>query len=202
MKIDVINQQGEKIASIKIKDISKPKLDIKSVLVNLATAQRQNTKAAKSRGQVKGSNKKPWRQKGTGRARAGSVKSPLWRGGGVTFAPQPIARKIKLNKKVKQQAVKNLIYLLAKEKNLFVINKFHLKTPQTSLVANLFKKINVNKKILVASFKEIKNLKKSVRNIPFANYFSGNSFSALDVAKSKYMLITKKALQKIVKINL
>ena len=166
-----------------------------TVIAYLAGA-RAGTRSQKSRAEVIGSGKKPWRQKGTGRARAGTVKSPLWRGGGITFAAKPADHSQKLNKKMYQGALRSLLSELVRQTRLLIVEQFTLDTPKTkSLVAQL-KALNLNNVLIVTENKE-KNLHLGARNLHHVDITEAMTVDPVSLLKFEKVLITVAALKKM-----
>ncbi|MCK5716370.1 MAG: 50S ribosomal protein L4 [Thiomargarita sp.] len=166
-----------------------------TVIAYLAGA-RAGTRSQKSRAEVIGSGKKPWRQKGTGRARAGTVKSPLWRGGGITFAAKPADHSQKLNKKMYQGALRSLLSELVRQTRLLIVEQFTLDKPKTkSLVAQL-KALNLNNVLIVTENKE-KNLHLGARNLHHVDITEAMTVDPVSLLKFEKVLITVAALKKM-----
>jgi len=165
-------------------------------------SQKQGTVSTKTRKEVKGGGQKPWRQKGTGRARAGSNRSPLWKGGGVTFGPKPKKINLKLNKKEKKLALQTLLY--NKRKNIWIINNLEnlLSEPKTKTIYNIFKeyKFNLNKKLLIVVFKKSIFLKLSTRNLKNIELISVKHLNTFSLLKAKQIILTLPALYEIKEI--
>lgn len=137
---------------------------IHQIIVAYAANARQGTRAQKSRGEVAGSGKKPWRQKGTGRARSGSLKSPIWRSGGVTFAAKPQNHKQKINKKMYRGALKSILSELVRQNRLIVVEQFSIETPKTKLLAKKLKTMALEDVLIITSKME-ENLVLAARNL-------------------------------------
>ena len=167
--VQVINTSGKKIKEVKAPDeiYSVPVKDhlIYEAVINYRANQRQGTASTKTRGEARGGGRKPWRQKGTGRARAGSIRSPIWKGGGTTFGPRPRDYSYNMPRKAKKNALKSVLSKKLAEKFLLVVDVLELKEPKTKEAAALIKALNVESALFVDSF-ENKNLFLSVRNIP------------------------------------
>lgn len=170
------------------------------VITGYLSNQVQSTAHTKTRGQVSGSGKKPWRQKGTGRARAGSIRSPLWIGGGITFGPSP-ERNFKkvLPKQVRLSALAQALTDRYKNKNLFVIPSLQLEKPSTKKVLEILKKHNHEGKTLFVSTKINNNLVKSVGNVPGLNAVTAQEINALDVLLHKNIIIENSAIAELEK---
>ncbi len=161
---------------------------IKSANANL----RQGTHSTKERAEVRGGGAKPWRQKGTGRARAGSSRSPIWVGGGTVFGPRPRSYRIDLPKKLKQSAYRSLFSLKAKQGGIKVVEDFSVEG-KTKQVAEIGKALSVTKGILITD-SEDNNLKRAIRNIPWFNYNNMKRISSREIFYSKEVVITESAL--------
>ncbi len=164
---------------------------IKTHLAN----QRQGTAQTKTRSFVSGGNQKPWRQKGTGRARQGSIRSPLWRGGGIVFGPQPRDYRTRLPRKVRQLARRSALNARAREGALLVVDAMSFEAPKTSQLAGLLEKLGLEgKKVLVLSNGLNRNLFLSGRNLPSAEVMSFADASAYDVLWSDALVVEQAAL--------
>lgn len=154
----------------------------------------QSTSSTKTRSEVNGGGRKPWKQKGTGRARAGSNRSPLWRGGGVTFGPRPKSITKKINKKEKQLALRTILF--NRQNQFIVFNNLDLENAKTNIfLKNLV--IDNSKKTLVISSKPNLNLKLSIRNLKNFNYILANQLNVTDVAKATQIIIDESSFQVI-----
>src|SRR5690554_157763 len=153
-KLSLLNQAGEKVGNIELSDHVFGITPHQQALFDVATAQRaaqrQGTHKVKNRTEVRGGGRKPWRQKGTGRARQGSIRSPQWRGGGIVFGPTPRSYKVKINRKVVQLALKSLLTDRFKSGNLVVVDIFDLEDFKTKKFVEILKNLNAyDKKVLV-----------------------------------------------------
>ena len=161
--------------------------------------QKHLTASTKNRSQVRGGGCKPWKQKGTGKARAGSNRSPLWRGGGVIFGPKPKVIKLKLNKKEKKLALQTLLY--NRRNNILIINNLEdeITTSKTKILIDIFKNCNIelDKKILLIISKKTIPLKLSVRNIKNVQLISASNLNTLTLLKAEQILITPLAINDI-----
>ncbi len=168
------------------------------VVVNFLANQRQGTHATKTRGLVSGGGKKPWRQKHTGRARAGSIRSPLWKGGGIVFGPQPRDYSYKLPKKKKRFA---LIGVLSKKLNdgeIVVINDLSIEKPKTKEMITILKNLSlIDKRVLIVVPERDDNILLSARNIPNVNVTRADDLNIYDVLTHEILLLTKEAVTKI-----
>lgn len=171
---------------------------IHKLLLNYKQNLRQNTSSTKTRGEVQGGGKKPWRQKGTGKARSGSNRSPLWKGGGIVFGPKPKSKKkpFKCNKKERILALHTLLYN-KRNKTLLIENFEHENvSPKTNNFINICKKfnINLNTKLLVIVSKKTKALKLSTQNLKSVELILANSLNIISLIKTEKLLLTPLAL--------
>lgn len=199
MKISVKNINGEKVKDLTLKD-SVWNIEVnddclkKSIRLQQA-ATRQGTAKAKTRSEVSGGGKKPWKQKGTGRARAGSSRSPLWRGGGIVFGPTPRNYSFKINKKERTIALKSALSDMAKEKALVVVDKIELASLKTTEVKNLIKSLNLAGNILFVTNDDNENLFMACRNLGFANTLIVDELNVLDIVYADYIVIEEEAVK-------
>nr|YP_010727535.1 ribosomal protein L4 [Stephanodiscus niagarae]WDZ67129.1 ribosomal protein L4 [Stephanodiscus niagarae] len=165
-------------------------------------SQKQGSVSTKTRSEVRGGGKKPWQQKGTGRARAGSSRSPLWRGGGVTFGPKPKTTSLKLNKKERNLALQTLLY--NKRNNISVIGELEslINEPKTKVFCELCKTYNLdlNQKILLVVSKKTSSLKLSTQNLKTVELISASNLNSLSLLKAKQILLTPLAVNDIKEI--
>uniref|UniRef100_A0AB74TG70 Large ribosomal subunit protein uL4c n=1 Tax=Discostella guiyangensis TaxID=3145224 RepID=A0AB74TG70_9STRA len=165
-------------------------------------SQKQGTVSTKTRSEVRGGGKKPWKQKGTGRARAGSSRSPLWRGGGVLFGPKPKKTTLKLNKKERNLALQTLFY--NKRNNISVIGELEslINGPKTKIFCEIFKTYNLdlNQKILLVVSKKTPSLKLSTQNLKNVELISASNLNSLSLLKAKQILLTPLAVNDIKEI--
>jgi len=157
---------------------------------------RTGTKANKSRSDVKGGGAKPWRQKGTGRARAGTSSSPIWRSGGVTFAAKPRNYNQKLNKKMVRAAYASMFSELARQERLHVVEEFEVTEPKTKQALEHLKKLSLSSALIITEEAD-KNLYLSVRNLPFVDVTEIGGLDPVSLLKYKDVVVTKDALQAI-----
>lgn len=196
MVVDVYTVEGkvkgqielnETIFNAKINDVLIYEL-IKAANANL----RQGTHATKERSLVSGGGAKPWRQKGTGRARQGSIRAPQWKGGGTVFGPHPRDYRIELPKGIKQEAYRSLLSLKFKEGAIKVIEDFNVTNGKTKEIASIAKKLNVSKGVLITDSEDTL-LKRAIRNIPWFVYNNVKRLSSRDIFYTKTVLITESA---------
>ena len=168
---------------------------VKTELAN----QRQGTAKAKERGEVVGSGSKPYRQKGTGRARAGTKKSPVWVGGGAVFGPRVRSYKGKLPKKMRLKAMRSLLSRKAAESMVKVVEDFDAKIDKTKVMAGILSKVSGKDRVFVVLDASQKNAKRAMRNIPWVKCYNSNQLVYKDLFYAKEVLITKAALADIEK---
>ena len=164
--------------------------------------QKQGTSSTKTRSEVRGGGAKPWKQKGTGKARAGSNRSPLWRGGGVIFGPKPKLNMLKLNKKERKLAIQTLLY--NKRNSLLIIDNLEdeITTSKTKILINIFKNwgVELDKKILIIVSRKTLSLKLSIRNIKNVELISARNLNTLSLLKAKQIILTPLAINDIKEI--
>ena len=200
MELQVIKSSGNKASKIKV-DASvfdvKPNRDaVHRAILSEMTNSRQGTHGSKSRGMVRGGGKKPWKQKGRGVARAGTTRSPLWRGGGTVFGPQPHQYEYKLPKKIKRLARRSILSEKLQNKKIIVLNEFGIDEPKTKKTKDLLVNLDVQeKKILVLTGNLTENLILSMRNIPNIALLDAMMASAYDLLDSELILIDQKGLE-------
>ncbi|RJP20148.1 MAG: 50S ribosomal protein L4 [Candidatus Abyssobacteria bacterium SURF_5] len=168
---------------------------VHQVVVAQQAGLRQGTADTKERGEVAGSTKKLWRQKGTGRARVGSGKSPHWRGGGTAFGPHPRDYSQALPKKMRRGALVSLLADRLQEGRLFVLNELKLDTPKTKELLTILRRLNIMKSCLIVTEAPDKNVRLSARNIPGVDQAYVDSLSALDVICHENLVLTRTALE-------
>lgn len=199
MKTSVKNLNGEKVKDLTLKD-SVWNIEVnddclkKSIKLQLA-ATRQGTAKAKTRSEVSGGGKKPWKQKGTGRARAGSSRSPLWRGGGIVFGPTPRDYSFKINKKERTIALKSALTEIAKEKALVVVDKIELASLKSAEAKKLIKSLNIAGNILFVTNEDNENLFMACRNLGYVNVLLVDEINVLDLVYADYVVIEEAAVK-------
>ena len=201
MELQVLNNQGKKTSTIKVDEAIfglTPNKDAvhRSVLSEMANS-RQGTHSTKSRGMVRGGGKKPWKQKGRGVARAGTNRSPIWRGGGIVFGPEPLKYEYNLPKKIKRLARKSVLSQKIKDEKLIVIDDFNVKKIKTKKVCQLLKKLKIDGKVLFLSSDIDENLFLSLRNLPNLALLKAINASTYDLIDSDFILIDKKGLESL-----
>ncbi|NIG99331.1 MAG: 50S ribosomal protein L4 [Buchnera aphidicola (Periphyllus acericola)] len=169
---------------------------VHQVLKSHSISKRQGTKAQKSRAEVSGSGKKPWRQKGTGRARVGSIRSPIWRSGGVTFASKPRDYKQKINKKMYRGALRCILSELLRVNRIIVLKNFSIKYPKTKKLLTKLKTLNIEDVLIIQKILDTKILLAS-RNLYKVSVINSNFINPLILLTHSYVLITLDALKDI-----
>jgi len=202
MEVKVYNQEGAEVGTVTLSDRlfgvePKPAL-VHQYIVNYLANQRQGTASTRGRAEVRGGGSKPWRQKGTGRARAGTTRSPIWRGGGVTFGPQPRSYYRKFPKKMKRQALLSALSDKAQSERLRVIDKIDLPEIKTKAMAGMLESLGLQtKKCLIVDEGVNKNLVLSVRNIPRVKYSRAPLANTYDVVNADILVFTRAGLDKL-----
>jgi large subunit ribosomal protein L4 len=169
-----------------------------AAVVNFLANQRQGTHATKTRGKVKGGSNKPWRQKGTGRARSGTIRSPLWKGGGTVFGPHPRDYSYSLNKKQRKLALKTALSAKLKENQMIVVDSLQLDAPKTKNMVAILDALGLTgKKVLIVTKEKDDNVYLSSRNIPYIKVKRAADLNTYSVMVSDCMLVTKDALMSV-----
>ena len=201
MTVDVINANNEKVGSLDLRDEvfgGRVKTDlIHESVVRANAAERRGTAATKTRGLVSGTGKKPWRQKGTGRAQVGEARNPLWRHGGTVFGPQPRSYEYKLPKKVEKGALRAALTQKLRDGQVIVVDALSVGEIKTKAAAELLKRIGVDGKALLVDVKPEDKLSLSVRNIDGVRLLPSNRISARDVVNTRRVILTQAALEKL-----
>ncbi len=199
-KVSVYNIEGKEVGNIDLKD-SIFGVEINEHLVHLAVVaqlanKRQGTQKAKTRSEVSGGGRKPWRQKGTGHARQGSIRAPQWKGGGVVFAPTPRDYTITLNKKEKRLALKSALTSRVKENKFVVVEDFQMDEIKTKKMANTLKNLNIRKALVIVSESE-NNTVLSLRNLKGVKSASPKTINVYDILKYNTVVASKEAVSTI-----
>jgi len=201
MKLSVKNSQGQAAGELEVKfalvENGKGTQAVHDTVVAFRAAQRSGTACTKTVGEVSGSNKKPWRQKGTGRARAGSHQSPLWPGGGVVFGPRPRDFGKKVNARTRQLALRKALSERLKAGDVVVVDDLKLGSPKTREFLGLINALELDGTTLVVSAGVDKNVQLASRNIPFVTLATSESLNTYDVLRPSKLLFTRSAFEKI-----
>ena len=198
--VSVYNIEGKEVGSIELNDavfgVEVNEHLVHMAVVNQLANNRQGTQSAKTRSEVSGGGRKPWRQKGTGHARQGSTRSPQWTGGGVVFAPKPRDYSFKMNKKEKRIALLSALSSKVAENKIVVLDAFNLDEVKTKKFAEVMSNLKVDKALVVIEG-ENKNVVLSGRNIPTVKVSATNEINTYDVLKYETLVVTKAAVEKL-----
>lgn len=200
-KVALYDMSGEQVGDIELKDDVfgieiNTHVMYEAVKVYLAN-QRQGTQSAKTRSEVRGGGRKPWRQKGTGRARQGSIRSPQWKGGGVVFAPKPRDYSMKLPKKIRRLALKSAFSAKVDANEIIVLDALAMEAPKTKEMLKVLGNLKVEKKALVVTTEKDENVVLSARNIPGVKTAQVSTLNVYDVLNHDAFIITKDAVNKV-----
>lgn len=199
-KIDVLDVKGNVVGDVELSEgifgIEPNEHVVHEVVVALLANRRQGTRSAKTRAEVRGGGRKPWRQKGTGRARAGTIRSPLWKGGGVIFAPKSRDYSKKVNKKVRALAMKSVFSAKAQDNELRVLNELVMEAPKTKEMVAVLNNINAQKALIVLPDNN-EAIIRSANNIPKVATTTVNELNVYDMLKYDVLIMTQESLQKI-----
>ena len=199
-KIDVYDMQGKKVSDVELKDeifgIEPNEAVVHSVLVNFLANQRQGTQNTKTRAEVRGGGRKPWRQKGTGRARQGSIRAPQWIKGGIALGPKPRSYKYSVNKKEKRLAIKSCLSSKVLENELVVVDSLPLKEIKTKEMVKALNNLKVEGKTLILLPERNETVQKSARNIEGVKTTLVNTINVYDLLKYKNLVITLDTVKK------
>ena len=199
-KVSVYNMEGKEVETMELDDAVFG-VDVNEHLVHMAVVQqlannRQGTQKAKTRSEVRGGGRKPWRQKGTGHARQGSTRAPQWTGGGIVFAPKPRDYSFKMNKKEKKIALLSALTSKVADNKIVVLDEFKLDEIKTKKFAEVMNNLKVSKALVVLEG-ENKNVVLSGRNIPTVKVSATNEINTYDVLKYDTLVVTKAAVEKL-----
>ena len=199
LKVDVLNQTGTKQNELTLSEfvfgIEPHQQALYDVVNAQRAAMRQGTHDVKGRSEVRGGGRKPWRQKGTGRARQGSIRSPQWRGGGVVFGPTPRSYTIKINQKVRQLALRSALSYQMANNQLKVVDSVQLNEPKTKLFNQFLNDLGISGKTLVVAKSFTDNEVLAARNIPYVAFSQASHVSVYDILNCKNLVITTDAIQ-------
>lgn len=205
-KIDVQDIQGKVVDSLELNDavfgIEPSSSSVHSVVVMQLANKRQGTHSTLTRAEVRGGGKKPWRQKGTGRARVGSTRNPVWRSGGIAFGPKPRDYSYTMPKKIKKLALKSVLSDKLANKNMIVLDSLSLKAPRTKDMKNILSNIKAGKTALIVTLNKEDNVVASANNLQgIATTFTG-SVNVYDLMRYQTLVITKEAALKLEEVLL
>ncbi len=201
LKLDVYNAEGKKVSDVELKEeifgIVPNEAVVHSVVVNYMANQRQGTQSTKTRAEVSGGGKKPWRQKGTGRARQGSIRAPHWIKGGIALGPKPRSYSYRVNRKEKALAVKSVLSSKVAGEEIVIVDKLELKEIKTKNMAKVLNNLKVEGKALILLPEQNKNVQYSSRNIEGVKTRVVNSMNAYDLLDCNKIVLTLDAVKKI-----
>jgi len=202
MNVKVFNQNGEEVGTVDLKpelfDIEPNEAVVHQYIVNLLARRRQGNASTRGRSEVRGGGRKPWRQKGTGRARAGTIRSPLWRGGGIVFGPKPRDYGSNMPRKMKRLAIRSVFSDKARSERIKVLDKIELDQIKTKAVVGMMTRLDLDgKKCLVLDEGRNDKLAMSCRNLPKVQYRRAALANGYDLLNADYVLITKAGLDKV-----
>ncbi len=200
-KVDVYDLKGKKVSDIELAEnvfgIEPNENIVHSVLVNYLANQRQGTQSTKTRAEVSGGGKKPWRQKGTGRARQGSTRSPQWIKGGIALGPKPRSYRYTVNKKERRLAIKSILSSKVLEKELTVVDKLELKEIKTKAMAKALTDLKVEGKTLIVLPENNQNVFMSSRNIEGVKTITANNINVFDLLKYTNLILSVDTVKKL-----
>jgi large subunit ribosomal protein L4 len=200
-KVSLYNVSGEQIGEVELADsvfgIEPHKLVLRDAVLMQQASLRAGTHKVKGRSEVRGGGRKPWKQKGTGRARQGSIRAPQWKGGGTVFGPTPRSYAYKLPKKVRRLAIRSALSSKVLENEIIVLDQLALNAPKTKDFVAILKNLQVDRKALVVSADYDENVALSARNIPGVKFVGAEGINVLDVLVHDKLIITKGAVDKV-----
>lgn len=204
-KFQMVDIEGQSVEEIELADdIFNVEINehvVYLVVKNILANRRQGTQSAKTRAEVRGGGRKPWRQKGTGRARQGSIRSPQWRGGGIVFAPKPRSYSYTTPKKVRRLAMKSVLTSKVREDELIVVDSMAMDAPKTKEFVKSLKAVGAREKALVVTAgEEDKNIALSARNLKNVKTSTVGTLNVYDILKYDSLILTKDALDKLVEV--
>lgn len=200
-KVSVLNQTGSSVGDIELNDaifgIEPNEAVLFEALVQQRASLRQGNHKVKTRAEVAGGGRKPWRQKGTGRARQGSIRSPQWRGGGIVFGPAPRSYSYKLPKKVRRLALLSALSTKVREEDIIVLDGLTFDAPKTKEFVKVLAALSIDKKALIVTADLDETVALSARNIPGISVVTASGINVLDLIGHNKLVMTKAAVQKV-----
>ncbi|MFJ7640634.1 50S ribosomal protein L4 [Peribacillus sp. NPDC097264] len=200
-KVTLFNQTGSQVGDIELNEsifgIEPNNHVLFEAIIMQRASLRQGTHKVKNRSEVAGGGRKPWKQKGTGRARQGSIRSPQWRGGGIVFGPTPRSYSYKLPKKVRRLAIKSALSAKALEENILVLESLTFEAPKTKEFVAVLKNLSVDTKTLIVTDGLDEKVALSARNIPGVTVVEAVGLNVLDVVSHNKLILTKSAVEKV-----
>ncbi len=199
--ISVVDTKGKQVGNIDLSEsvfgIEPNMSAVHAVVVNYLANQRQGTQSTLTRGEVRGGGKKPWRQKGTGRARQGSTRSPQWRHGGIALGPKPRSYRFVLNKKLRRLALKSVLSAKVAENDMIVVDSLKLDEFSTKTVANMLAAVGADRKALIVIPENCQKIVRSARNIPGVKTALVNTINVYDILNANKLIVIKDAVAQI-----
>ena len=200
-KVDVYNMQGKKVSDVELSEavfgIEPNENIVHSALVNYLANQRQGTQSTKTRAEVSGGGRKPWRQKGTGRARQGSIRAPQWIKGGIALGPKPRSYSYRINKKEKQLAIRSLLSAKVLDNELTVVDKLEVEEPKTKVMAKALTDLKVEGKALIILADRNDNVLRSSRNIEGVKTIELNTINVFDLLNCNKLVLPLDTVKKL-----
>ena len=200
-KVDVYNMQGKKVSDVELNEavfgIEPNETIVHSVLVNYLANQRQGTQSTKTRAEVRGGGRKPWRQKGTGRARQGSIRAPQWIKGGIALGPKPRSYSYRINKKEKQLAIRSLLSAKVLDNELTVVDKLEVEEAKTKVMAKALTDLKVEGKALIILADRNDNVLRSSRNIEGVKTIELNTINVFDLLNCSKLVLPLDTVKKL-----
>ncbi len=200
-RVDVFNVQGERTGELELSEevfgapIREDLLfDVSQMLL---TARRQGTASTRTRGEVRGGGRKPWRQKGTGRARHGTIRSPIWVGGGTVFGPRPRSYRYQLPKKVRRAALRSALSSKVSDNSMTVLEELSMSQPKTREIVGILKGLNLDGKVLLVTARDDENIYKSTRNIQGLKAVIAGQLNVLDLLRYDKVIMTREAVARV-----
>ena len=201
LKVDVLNMEGKKVGDIELNEsvfgVEVNDIVVHSALVNYLANQRQGTQSTKTRAEVRGGGRKPWKQKGTGRARQGSIRATQWHGGGIAMGVNPRDYAFKINKKERVLALKSALSHKYQDKELIIVDSLNINTNKTKEVKDLIKNLNLAGKVLFVTNDDCENLYLATRNLGYAYCVMAEEINCLDLVNADSVVIEEAAINKI-----
>ena len=200
LKTDVLDMKGKKVSDIELNEavfgVEVNEIAVHEALVNFLANQRQGTQSTKTRAEVRGGGKKPWRQKGTGRARQGSIRAPQWIKGGIALGPKPRSYRYSIPKKVRMLAIKSILTSKLSEGNLVVVDKIELKEIKTAAMVKALKALKAEKALVMLNEKNL-NVQASSRNIENVKTTLVNTINVYDLLKYEKLVVDVQAVKSL-----
>ena len=198
LKVDVLNSEGKKVNDIELTEsifgVEINEIAVHAALVNFLANQRQGTQSTKTRSEVSGGGRKPWKQKGTGRARQGSIRATQWIKGGIALGPKPRSYRYSINKKMKQLAFKSVLTSKLQEVNLIVVDNIELKEIKTKNMVNILNNLNANNALIMLAKSDV-NVQASARNIEKVKTTLVSTMNIYDLLKYNKLIVTVDAIK-------